>query len=176
MADPSRRFLLFLDVDGPLIPFGGPQRQSPDRRRAPAHAPDAQGVTANPLLGRLDPRHGPRLLALGCDLVWASSWMAEANEEVAPRIGLPPLPLVDWPEDGEDQLASGVHWKTRGVIAWAAGRPFVWVDDEISDADRRWVAWHYPGPALLYRVDPQAGLADGDFTAIRQWLARQRAA
>jgi hypothetical protein len=46
---------------------------------------------------------------------------------------------MDWPEDGEDQPADdGVHWKTRALVARAAGRPFVWVDDEIRDADRGW--------------------------------------
>jgi hypothetical protein len=71
--------------------------------------------------------------------MWASNWMAEANEGIAPRIGPPQLPVMDWPEDGEDQPADdGVHWKTRALVARAAGRPFVWVDDEIRDADRGW--------------------------------------
>jgi len=108
--------------------------------------------------------------------MWASSWMAEANEEIAPRIGLPQLPVMDWPEDSEDQLADdGVHWKTRALVARAARRSFVWVDDEIRDADRAWVALHHPGQALLHRVDPRTGLADGDFAAINRWLARERA-
>ncbi|MEU9895121.1 hypothetical protein ACIBCS_03055 [Streptomyces phaeochromogenes] len=32
------------------------------------------------------------LMALPCELVWATTWMAEANETVAPRLGLPELP------------------------------------------------------------------------------------
>jgi hypothetical protein len=98
--------------------------------------------------------------------------MAETNEEIAPRIGLPQLPVVDWPED---QLADkGVRWKTRPLVTRAAGRPFIWVDDEISDADRAWVALHHPGRALPHRVDPRTGLGDGDFAAISRWLARER--
>jgi hypothetical protein len=42
---------------------------------------------------------------------------------------------VIWPEpsDTDDQdERDGVHWKTRALVAWAAGRSFVWVDDEIT--------------------------------------------
>jgi hypothetical protein len=63
-----------------------------------------------------------------------------------------------------------VHWKTRGLVKWAAGRSFVWVDDEIADADRTWVSEHHRGQALLHRVDPRCGLADSDFIVIADWL------
>jgi hypothetical protein len=43
-------------------------------------------------------------------------------------------------------------------VRWAAGRPFVWLDDEIEDVGRRWVSDHHSGRALLYRVDPYVGL------------------
>ncbi|GIJ24466.1 hypothetical protein [Micromonospora lutea] len=56
------------------------------------------------------------------------------------------------------------------MVRWAAGRAFVWLDDEITDTDRRWVAAHHPHPALLHRVDPHVGLADTDLTAVRRWL------
>jgi hypothetical protein len=95
--------------------------------------------------------------------------MAEANEVISPRLGLPELQVVDWP-DPDDEPASGVHWKTQGLIDWAAGRMFVWVDDEITDADRRWVSAHHQGRALLHQVDPTVGLTDADFTQIRRWL------
>lgn len=47
---------------------------------------------------------------------------------------------------------------------------FAWVDDEIGDADRRWVSAHHPGPALLHRVDPVSGLGNGDFAVLEAWL------
>jgi hypothetical protein len=64
-----------------------------------------------------------------------------------------------------------VHWKTGVLVRWAAGRPFVWLDDEITDSDRRWVAQRHPTPALLHRVDPSQGLTSADFHSVRRWLA-----
>ena len=63
----GREPLLFLDVDGPLIPFGLPPEQYPTYLN-----PRDDG--SNPLLARLNPEHGIRLLALSCELVWATAW------------------------------------------------------------------------------------------------------
>ncbi len=98
----------------------------------------------------LGPTHGERLATLGYDLVRASTWMADANEEVAPRIGLPELPVVDWPEGDGEQPTRGLYWKTEALVAWAGGRPFVRVDDEISHADRTRVVVNHPGDVLLH--------------------------
>ncbi|MGC5037571.1 HAD domain-containing protein [Streptomyces sp. DT190] len=165
MTSATERPLLFLDVDGPLIPFGSPAGHP--RAGAAAAPPVGQG---NPLLTRLDPGVGPRLLALGCELVWATTWMQEANEVVVPRLGLPRLPVVEWPDSGSDDGPRGLHWKTRPLVEWADGRPFIWVDDEISAMDRLWVAAGHPGPSLLHRVEPARGLDDTDFRALTDGL------
>jgi hypothetical protein len=65
----AQRPLLFLDVDGPLIPFGASQQQYPDGYPA-YHGDYALETASNPLLTRIDPGHGPRLMALRGDLVW----------------------------------------------------------------------------------------------------------
>jgi hypothetical protein len=154
--------IIFLDVDGPLIPFGG---------SGPRYPPADHSPGAHPLLARLEPADGPRLLALPGALVWATTWHDEANRVIAPRIGLPALPVVTWPE-AEHEPPAGVHWKTAGLVRWAAGRPFAWVDDEITDADRSWVAAEHPAPALLHRVEPRTGLVEADFAALTRWLTR----
>ncbi len=102
--------------------------------------------------------------------------MDDANECIAPRIGLPRLAVVSWPEpsDSDEQdERHGLHWKTRALVDWAAGRPFAWVDDEVTGTDRAWVTAHHPGPALLHRVDPRIGLTDGDYAVLDSWLRRQ---
>lgn len=162
MTDQARRPLLFLDVDGPLLPFGGnPQPAQP------------RTVAAGRLAG-LDSGTGLRLAALPCTLVWATAWQHDANAEIARRIGLAHLPVVTWPEptgahEREDRWF-GPCWKTRTLVDWAAGRPFAGVDDEITDADRGWVGAQHPAPALLYHVEASQGLTDQDFAALDAWL------
>ena len=78
--------------------------------------------------------------------------------------------LADTPETAEQDERAGLHWKTRTLVDRAAGRPFIWLDDEITDADRTWVAAHHPGPALLHRVDPSSGIAQADYAAVEEWL------
>ena len=167
MVDLSQRPFVFLDVDGLLIPMRSRRVVSAHRWTDGPAQPSHE--TGNPLLDRLDPEDGRRLLALGCPWVWATTWMGEANEVIAPRLGLPALPVVEWP-DVDDQPGPGLHWKTAPLVRWAAGRPFVWLDDEITDSDRRWVATHHPARTLLHRVDPYVGLTAPDFAHIGQWL------
>ncbi|MEU2285926.1 HAD domain-containing protein [Streptomyces sp. NPDC013178] len=157
--------LLFLDVDGPLIPFGGTTPY-------PVYEPrSAAGRPSHPLLPRLDPSLGPRLRTLGCELVWATTWRDDANAVVAPWLGLPSLPVVDWPETPTPRA---LHWKTQALVAWAGRRPFVWLDDEITAADDAWVTAHHPAPALLHRVDHRLGLTDRDFTVLEEWISSCR--
>ncbi|GHG04686.1 hypothetical protein GCM10017667_39050 [Streptomyces filamentosus] len=158
----KERPVLFLDVDGPLLPFGdGLQRE-------------VSGTAADAHLMRLDPLLGPRLAALPCELVWATTWEDAANADIAPRLGLSPLPVVRWPEPSAAQEREdrwfGLHWKTRTLTAWAGDRPFVWVDDEITDADRDWVSARHPAPAFLHHVASFRGLTGDDFAVLDRWL------
>ena len=162
--------LLFLDVDGTLIPFGAGGVGSAPSSLGDSGPSVPPAQADNPLLRWLDPRHGPRLLALRCQLVWATGWTTEANDEISPRLGLPSLPVVVWPDVSED-VGGPLHWKTRDLVRWADGRAFVWVDDEITEADRTWVSEHHSGPALLHSVESRRGLTEADYAAIEQWLA-----
>ena len=162
MSEHDGRPLLFLDVDGPLLPFG---EGSPRMPSSPG---------ADPYLARLNPGVGPRLAVLPCELVWATTWESAATTDIAPRLGLAPLPVVQWPEHSEEREREdrwlGLHWKTRSLMAWAEGHPFAWVDDELTDADRDWAATHHPAPVLLHRVEPSRGLSIADFAVLEQWL------
>ncbi|MEU5715054.1 hypothetical protein AB0G71_04575 [Streptomyces sp. NPDC020403] len=163
--------LLLLDVDGPLNPYAAlPCRRTPQGYRR--HLVRPTGWTAGPPLPvLLNPEHGDELLTLTdrYELVWATTWKAEANKWIGPHLGLPPLPYIDWPEIAAVS-ADGTSWKTRHVVAYAAGRPFAWVDDEITGPDRAWVAAHHPGRALLRRIDPRVGLVRPDFDVLAGWV------
>ncbi|MFJ7246240.1 hypothetical protein ACIQWA_16510 [Kitasatospora sp. NPDC098652] len=173
---------LLVDVDGPLNPDAAkpyrrpegyrthrlmtPRWEAAERRRlawwgTPHKAP-------KPLRVWLNPEHGPALAALPFDLVWATTWEEEANSFIGPLLGLPELPYIAWSEPRPEPVG-GVFWKTPEIVAWAQGRPFAWVDDNITDADRAWVAAHHPGPALLHHVDPKVGLTAGDFRRLAAW-------
>ncbi|WP_436773452.1 hypothetical protein [Yinghuangia sp. YIM S09857] len=174
-ASTGLRPLLFLDVDGPLIPFGRASGAYPtyDMAGVPPEVAD------HPFLPRLDPAHGPQLAGLACDLVWATAWEGEANTYLAPRLGLPQLPVVEWPvaSPADDRnLRTGLHWKTRALVAYASDRPFAWVDDEITGVDTAWVAAHHGTHALLHRVDPGEGLSSADYAELAAWLRDAAAA
>lgn len=167
MTDQEGKPLLFLDVDGPLIPFG----RVPVTASGPSFVP-ARYDDENPLAARIDPALGPLLIALPCELVWATTWTHEANRSIGPVLGLPMLAVLDWPDEHDDHIDEwfGLHWKTRALVELAAGRPFIWIDDEIGDSDREWVSEQHPGRALLYRVDPRVGLRPNDLDTVTEWL------
>ena len=108
-----------------------------------------------------------RLRGLGplYDLVWATTWGAEANTFIGPVLGLPQLPVVAWPTT-RDVRPDGTFWKTRHLVAHAEGRPFAWVDDDLDDTDRAFVASHHGSPALLHHVDARDGRRDTDFAVL----------
>ncbi len=170
--------LLYLDVDGPLNPFGAKPEKRPagyeTHRLMPAEwlarHPNTPPERVTPLRVWLNTEHGPRLLALAgvFELVWATTWEHEANAMIGPLIGLPELPVVEW-DDRPRLNVSGTYWKTPQLIDHAAGRPFAWVDDCITRRDREYVDCYHDGPALLRYVDPAKGLLDDDFTTLEAW-------
>ena len=157
--------LLFLDVDGTLIPYDG------STLAEPADVWAGRPEQANPNLGRINLALGPRLLALPAELMWATGWLHEANDVISPLLGLPQLPVVDLDEPQFDVAeCNQLNWKTETLVKVAAGRPFVWIDDEITGTDRTWVADNHQGSALLFRIDAHFGLTEADIAAVERWL------
>ncbi|MEU8133478.1 hypothetical protein [Streptodolium elevatio] len=182
---------LYIDVDGPLNPYVSDSRHTPAGFTAHRMKPESWVVqhpgkprsSVEPLRVLLNPDHGPRLAAFEdvFELVWATAWGKDANEFIAPVLGLPQLAVITWP-DVPDYRAGGAaaqrtpgpggeFWKTVHLVAHAAGRPFVWLDDEITDLDEAYVRTHHGGLALLHRVDRERGLQDGDFEAVAGFAA-----
>ncbi|MCX4967551.1 hypothetical protein OHA98_22875 [Streptomyces sp. NBC_00654] len=176
------RPILLVDVDGPLNPYAAKPHRRPEgyethrlltprwkaaerRRLTERGLPD---MPPKPLRVWLNPHHGPALAALPFDLVWATTWEEEANDFIAPALGLPELPFIAW-SSTQPMPRGGVFWKTPEIVARTTGRAFAWIDDEITEADRAWVREHHDGPALLRRIDPRRGLADDDFVALTDW-------
>ncbi|MFJ6138181.1 hypothetical protein [Kitasatospora sp. NPDC092286] len=162
---PDPRPLLLLDVDGPLNPYYADAGERPAAYRAHRTEP---GWARGPVEIWLDRAHGPKLRGLPYELVWASTWQACANTWIAPVLGLPPLPHVELPGPAEWRPDDTCP-KTWPIVSWVAGRPFAWVDDDIGETDRAYVAAHHAGPALLHRVHPGRGLVDADFAVLAAW-------
>lgn len=175
----------YLDVDGPLNP-------DVDRRTGtgpPGYKPHKWSYLHVDSLSRnkapywrglpkvwLNPEHGAWLLSLPVAWHWATSWNHLANQFVGPAIGLPPLPVVDVgsppppPRHPRDKRLE--HWKTEALMLHAAGRPFVWLDDEVTQHDRVFLAEHTSAaPKLLRHINPAKGLRLDDIEVIRKWIA-----
>jgi hypothetical protein len=136
------RPLLLIDVDGVLLPF-------PDAR------PGFDGLAIQGAPHGFCADHGAwlRELATRFDLAWCTMWGERANQDICPRLQLPPLPVVDlWDEeDGLDR------WKLPGVRRFVGDRAVAWVDDGFDAPTRSWAA-DRKAPTLLLGVGHRTGL------------------
>ncbi|MGW1756904.1 hypothetical protein [Streptomyces mirabilis] len=171
------RPLLYLDVDGPLNPYAAKPEKRPDgytTLRVPRDGEtsmDHRGLSIRrrPLRVWLNPEHGHALLRLDYELCWATTWMGDANRWLAPVLGLPELPFVEFGDVPLQERPDGVHWKTGPLVDYANGRPFAWVDDEQSTLDEVYVTAHHRGPGLLHHVNPRVGLREEDFRTLAEF-------
>ena len=158
---------LLLDVDGPLNPYAAPWF----RLREPADGFAFHHLTIEP--GRsyrvaLNPEHGRwlREVASVVDLAWATTWRDAANRLIAPVLGLPQdLPFV--PLLGPFVGSPDYGWKTDQVSDWVGNRPFVWLDDEITELTQaRLAETAGAGRHLARPVAPDVGLTREDIAAV----------
>jgi hypothetical protein len=177
--------LLLLDVDGPLNPYAARPHRRPagyETFRRTTRGGWFSGEDVRRYKGIrvwLRPEHGPWLLALasrtGLELTWATTWEHEANEHIGPSIGLPPLPVIEFPgRDPELGWTRGSDWKWRAVLAHAAGRPLAWLDDEHSDPEHNTAKPKFDHgrqgiPTLLCHVDPRHGIGREHLDQVEEW-------
>lgn len=208
-GDPPRGLLL-LDVDGPLFPWRNKDSHRPAGYASHRRARDGRWYSDRRDFRRhkgtyiwLHPGHGRHILELAADTglrpVWATTWLHEANERIAPAIGLPELPVIGFGPDALNPPTAKTAWKHTGpwkyaaVGEYAAGLPLAWFDDEFDmtialidvmpGRDRHDVRQHrtrareafladrHGTPTLLCQVDPSTGLTDRHFEQVRAWAA-----
>lgn len=169
----KKKPLLLLDVDGPLNPWKANPSRRPEGYTTRRLRPEGwKNPRKRPLRVWLKPSHGPELMKLPFELVWCTTWKHEANEMIGPVLGLPELPVITFDRNWKlPTRGDGTYFKTHDLVAWVAGRPFAWVDDEITDFDRDYVAEHHKAAALLHYINPRTGLLDEDFKALAAWAA-----
>jgi len=156
---PSKRPILFLDVDGVISLFGFPSSDPP-----PGSFHFVDGV-----MHCINESCGPRLTRLSerYELVWATGWEEKANEYLPYllRLEVSELPVLTF--DGRAVFGSA-HWKVGAIDEYARGRPAAWVDDFLDEECERWAAERYE-PTLLVRTESHIGLTDELVEGLIDW-------
>jgi len=156
---PSKRPILFLDVDGVISLFGFPSTDPP-----PGSFHFVDGV-----MHCINESCGPRLTRLSerYELVWATGWEEKANEYLPYllRLEVSELPVLTF--DGRAVFGSA-HWKVGAIDEYARGRPAAWVDDFLDEECERWAAERYE-PTLLVRTESHIGLTDELVEGLIDW-------
>lgn len=165
------KFAILLDVDGPLNPYAAKATQRPEGYETHRAFPSGWEMGKGLRLW-LKPSHGAELMALGGELIWATTWEFEADEWVGCHIGLPKLPVIDW-IDKDYYNPEGLYWKTKRVVSWMnenrPGIPFIWLDDEIGRPDRDFIEQNAaPGSRILI-ISPRIGINSDDYEVITEW-------
>jgi hypothetical protein len=166
------RPLLLLDVDGTLSP-----RAATNDNRPAGFVEHRMRLTElgwrTPFRIWLNPAHGPALLALAdridAQLAWATSWEHRANRLIAPAIGLPTLPVIEFPAGLEPLPGRPFAWKFDAVARFAGDRPLAWLDDDFDlfpDARDAFLDGRRGRTTELVRVDPRTGITDDHLHAI----------
>jgi len=157
------RPLILVDVDGVLNVITSAR----ERRRLCFHEGWQQRrveLDAGTFRLFFNPASGPLLTRLaretGAELAWGTTWEEYANLVVGPLLGLPRLPVAP--------VADFPH-KAHGIIAWTAGRPFVWFDDE-PDAAEVTAALAADQAHLVVSVNEREGITEKHAEIARNWL------
>ncbi|MET0810518.1 MAG: hypothetical protein ABWY65_05320 [Thermoleophilaceae bacterium] len=139
-ARPSRKPLLFLDIDGVIA-------LRPDSGSLPPSGWEQIGSTNTYVSAQAGAF--VRILGESFDLVWASDW-----ED---------LPSVTFDEAADDPKTS--DWKVKRIEEMAGDRPLAWVDGTSDPAHRRWVD-NRQAPTFIVQPEPTTRLAEDDVAAL----------
>ena len=153
--------LLLLDIDGVLNPWAA--EVCPEGFEEHALFP------GDDLPVRVASVHGSwiRALEASFDIVWASAWGADCRL-LADLLSLPEYPFIAFPP-----APFSPPDKVYAIEHFVGDRPCAWVDDEHSDAGRRW-AESRTATTLLLAIDPGVGMACRDVERLVDWASNLR--
>lgn len=162
-------------------------RQMAERRAQRMSGLHTAGKPGDPLPVLISTLHAAEFARLRehFDVVWATTWLDEANRFLSPLLGLPgDLPWVPFTAEelankNRPQLGRrNGSWKTPIIARWLdehhPGRGWAWVDDEVNQRDRTWFRDHHYAlreavPHLVLRVEDHRGLRSDDFARLRDF-------
>lgn len=156
IASTDPRPILLVDVDGVLNPW--------EAESCPDGFAEFEFFPGERVL--LCPSHGKLLasLAASYDLAWATAWEHNANRLICPVLGLPELPVVEFPLSGRDVFFR----KLPAVIEAVGGRPCAWIDDVHLPEHYEW-AERRGVPTLIVDIDPAEGFTREVAGQLARW-------
>lgn len=181
----NTKALLFLDVDGPLNPWNAKNNQRPEGYGTIYLSSDDRVFDKKRktyIRVWLNKDHGTQLADLadlGYKVTWATKWNNLANDVICDYYGVDPYDVAVVSEAAEVWCGGwGVHFKgcdclhskTKTLLEYANGRPFVWVDDESTQRDVAWLADNATQDHLVLTVSARTGLTDEHFTILKNWI------
>lgn len=156
---------LHLDVDG-VINADYPQWDQP---RSEGHAySNGQAWVIH-----WSPAMVEALSALDLNLIWTTTWEADAPRSIGPLIGYGESGSVLYPIQGTTYRRfrdASMVWKyeaMRAMYPEDSAQRFVWLDDEITNEQIEWAA---SVGGLAISIDPDRGIQRSDIEKIKEYL------
>lgn len=106
------------------------------------------------------------------DIVWATMWTHQANEYIAPVLGIGPFPVIDHnqiPDSVDERTLGGIDsFKIATIDPYIGNRPFAWIDDDISHVAEQWAS-ERDAPTKLVKPDPMFGMQREHIDELIEW-------